>query len=245
MKATIRYMCHDMKKSITIFYLILLSVYLTSYVLNTTLNDVYLSMNGSVSSLVYALIVGIVVVKEPLLMVLQNGVSRKTYWFSTLATFGLSAAVIAVAETTLTTISGFVESETFSLESIHSMVYSKRSAELGWLGESLESLLLLFVLTFMLFAIGYFIGALFYRMSKTIRLVVSIGSPVLLFFVLPLVESVYTKGAIMRFVAKIGIAAIGYKTQNPYTFMLSGALVSAVMMGLSWLLIRRAIERKD
>lgn len=245
MKSTVRYMCHDMKKSITIFYLILLSLYLTSYVLNTMLDGVYFSMNGNVSSSVYAFIVGIVVLKEPFLMALQNGVSRKTYWFSTLLTFGLSAAVISIAETFFTSIGRLVNSETFRVESIYSMIYSKRVADLDGFREGIETLLLLFALTFMLFAIGYFIGTLYYRMSKTIRLLVSIGTPVLLLFVLPLVESTFTKGAIIRFAGKVALAALGYKTQNPYTFMLSGLLVSVVMMGLSWLLIRRAIEKKD
>jgi len=90
-------------------------------------------------------------------------------------------------------------------------------------------------------AVGYFITIGYYRMNKIAKIIVSIGVPGLYVFVFPIVDFLFLDGtltsALMNTVAFTYGGMIG---GNPYFTICSGLLASAVFLGLTYLMVRRA-----
>ena len=84
--------------------------------------------------------------------------------------------------------------------------------------------------------LGYMITTLYYRMSKPIKLLVSIGVPVLLIIVLPIMDSALFGNALGRAMA----ALYEFVTSSPAIAMVA-RVVSVVLFGaLAFLTLRRA-----
>jgi hypothetical protein len=111
---------------------------------------------------------------------------------------------------------------------------------------------------------GFMISSLYYRMSKAWKLIVSIGVPMLVFVGIPLIDGLYTKGAITAFCINVLAFAFGYgvtidlsngfaglvskffrEAENgiplyPYRAILFSVISIAFTGALSFLLIRKA-----
>ncbi|MDN5307806.1 MAG: hypothetical protein PWP16_1169, partial [Eubacteriaceae bacterium] len=93
--------------------------------------------------------------------------------------------------------------------------------------------------------IGYFITVAFYRMSKKIKTIVSVGIPVTLFMLLPMLdELLYSAGIVdLHISSRIGnfmLAVTGSSSGNPWIACLFFFVIMTLMCALSWLLLRRA-----
>jgi hypothetical protein len=110
---------------------------------------------------------------------------------------------------------------------------------------TLTNLVFKFVLYTMAIAIGYFITVAFYRMSKKIKTIVSVGIPVTLFMLLPMLdELLYSAGIVdLHISSRIGnfmLAVTGSSSGNPWIACLFFFVIMTLMCALSWLLLRRA-----
>jgi hypothetical protein len=127
--------------------------------------------------------------------------------------------------------------------------YNMHYGQVSSFGARMQVLLDSFVwMTFLYLALamlGFLITTIYYRMGKSLKLIVSVGVPVFLFMVLPYIDNVVFNGAIYealgRFFRIIWGFANGY---NPYVSVLSSFITFAVFGGLSFLTMRRATVKK-
>ena len=86
---------------------------------------------------------------------------------------------------------------------------------------------------------GFLIAALYYRMSKPVKILVSAGVPAFFFLFLPLLDFNVTHGAIAWFVAAAFLQWTHWGL-NPGLDLITRLAVTALFAGGIWLLLRRA-----
>ena len=92
--------------------------------------------------------------------------------------------------------------------------------------------------------VGYFLAILYYRMDKKLTIIVSVGVPGFLFFILPIIEFNFTKGAIIRTIGKFISFASGFENgYNPYYYITTSIFVFIIFGGLSYGLVRKAVVK--
>lgn len=172
-------------------------------------------------------------------MLMANGISRRTVFTSHMVSVLPVAAFMAAVDS----INHIIFSALTQYQSFFYQIYHNRFTQSSF-GTSalitLEGFIWMFFVYAMMAMIGYFISTLYYRMNKPLKLIVSIGVPILLFIVLPYID-VYISGlqlfkGIWVFIAQ----AWGFVNDNPYIAMLSSAITFVVFGALSYLLIRKA-----
>ena len=86
---------------------------------------------------------------------------------------------------------------------------------------------------------GYFISLAYYRMSKRMRTLVSVGVPAIFVVLLPVLD-ILTGGWLMTKLLSGLVQVLGLNTVNPWCAVASFAVLAAAFGTLSWPLIRRA-----
>lgn len=86
--------------------------------------------------------------------------------------------------------------------------------------------------------LGYLITTMYYRMSKSLKLIVSIGVPGFLFMLLPIIDFNLFKGAIYSGFKQVLTVSFGN-----FLMMVSCIVLYAVSTALSWLLVKKAIVK--
>lgn len=190
-------------------------------------SDGEINMGSAIfSSMVYLFVIGIVAFREHLLFALGSGVSRKTFFvsflmlaaalclFSALVNEGMDWAFARVLPNSVEWL------ETFNRPSIGKYVLS-------------------IALSFGLILSGFFIGGAYYRMNKLAKTAVSITVPVLLFMGIPLLVTCLPKNVQTALASAVG-NFFSWLFLSVYNAALVACGLIAVMLLLSWLLIRRA-----
>lgn len=93
-------------------------------------------------------------------------------------------------------------------------LYDLRYASATQLQTIAESIVFTFALYTALFMMGYMITLAYYRMSRWLKLTVSIGVPALLVLVYPLVDQLLLQGRISRALGWAISLALGIQAQN-------------------------------
>ncbi|HPZ21907.1 MAG TPA: hypothetical protein PKV05_02630 [Bacillota bacterium] len=246
MKSAMIYQIAEMKKSLLIYYAIMLFLLLASFL--TTEVFFHFSANGTtingieISSMIFIFVCGLNSFKEPFRMFLQNGLSRKTLFLSYLCSLLPVSGVMAIIDTSI----GAIGRSLGSYQSAFHEFYRQYFPAVG----PGQVFIVVFALSLMLYTTsaltGYFITSLYYRMSKGLKLLVSIGVPVLLIIVLPIVDMGYANGVISRSIGEILLLASGVKAgYNPLYPLGSCIILSSVLAGLTYLLQRRAVIKEQ
>ncbi len=263
LKAAVRYYLNDFKKSTMIFYGVLMALFLIQLLINALLDGNSSSGSVEFASSIFLFVAGLNAFKAQFRLFLQNGLSRKTLFTG----FIVGLAILAAAMTLIDLAFGWFRG---LFVSYHSM-YMDRFGSLYKDGSSFQALadgLLWSFLSYVTAGMtGFFITSLYYRMNKALKLIVSIGVPALVFIVIPLIDGLYTKGAITAFFVNIIAFAYGFGiTVNlsngfaglirqladlengiplyPYSAVLFSILCTAVTGTLSFFLIRRATVKE-
>lgn len=252
MNISIKYQLHDSKKSLIAFYLtIFLTIFLLiilSYLPDSSGIGVRGSIRGiEVASAIFLFIVGLNSFKEVFRLFLQNGISRKSLFAGRLVTVSTVSLGMALIDNMVSRIYHWILPKNGTLEytSLIEMTYGSRyQSDASGFIIFLEGVLLMFCLYNALSMMGYFITTLYYHLSKGAKIAVSIGVPVGLLTVVPLVDSLVFNNAISRALLKFIIFAFGYANgANPYYAMVTLLLTFAVFSGLSWLLVKKAVMK--
>lgn len=245
MKSAMIYQIAEMKKSLLIYYAIMLFLLLASFL--TTEVFFHFSVNGAaingieISSMIFIFVCGLNSFKEPFRMFLQNGLSRKTLFLSYICSLLSVTGVMAIVDTSI----GAIGHSLGSYQSAFHEFYRQHFSAAGP-----GQVFVVFALSLMLYTTsalaGYFIASLYYRMNKGLKLLVSIGVPVLLIIVLPIVDMGYANGVISRSIGEILLLASGVKAgYNPLYPLGSCIILSSVLAGLTYLLQRRAVIKEQ
>jgi hypothetical protein len=86
---------------------------------------------------------------------------------------------------------------------------------------------------------GYFVGVLYYRMTPALRVIVSVGTGVLMLFGLPLAISAMSEETLMSIFGWV-FALGSFVSVSPYNLSLLLVAGAVVLVLLFWLLVRRA-----
>lgn len=103
----------------------------------------------------------------------------------------------------------------------------------------LSTILLRFFAYAVVMMLGYLITTMYYRMSKSLKLIVSIGVPGFLFVLLPIIDFSLFKGAIYSVLRQMPTVSFG----NFRMIMVSCIILYAVFAALSWLLVKKVVVK--
>lgn len=245
MKSAMIYQISEMKKPLLIYYAIIFFLLLASFL--TTEVFLHISANGTtingieISSMIFIFVCGLNSFKEPFRMFLQNGLSRKTLFLSYICSLLPVSGVMAIIDTSIGAIGRSLGSYQSAFHEFYRQYFPAVGPGQVFVGFALS--LLLYTTSALT---GYFITSLYYRMSKGLKLLVSIGVPVLLIIVLPIVDMGYANGVISRSIGEILLLASGVKAgYNPLYPLGSCIILSSVLAGLTYLLQRRAVIKEQ
>lgn len=249
LNASIKYQLYETKRPIIIFYVVILSVILISMTAHILFPDKIIisgNMNGfELTTMIFLFIAGMNSFRETFRMSIQNSVSRKTMFVSRLISTGIIGAGMALVDRILLSLGKLLQPEnpSFAITSLHEVLYQRFDG--GFLNV-IEGLLFTVASYIMIFLLGYFITVAYYRMNKGCKIAVSIGVPVSLFVIMPMLDALVFNHEIIRFFEKLIFFMFGFSNDAPRPFIgiLSLILISAVFSGLVWLMIRKATVKE-
>lgn len=240
LKSVVKYNISETKNSILVFYGIMVAV-----IVLLGISFVSLDSNGTASfvggaemaSAIFLFVVGLNSFKQNYLFLSTNGITRKTQFCG----FLISALPIASVMAAIDTIYGNILAQFINYNSMFYQMYK------GWVIGTSKPIIILtgFVWSAALYlfalTLGYFITTLFYRMSRLLKIIVSIGVPTLFLTVLPGIDSVVTNGKIYGWFGGLFLSLGGLKNgSNPFIAVISLLVEMAILAGLAYLLVRRA-----
>lgn len=220
---------------------ILISFFIGMSIVNSTASAGEIS-GFDAASIIFLFVTGVCAFGETFRMFLQNGVSRKTLFKSRLLTMISLAAIFALIDTVILSVAKGASTHftNVSCLSLYDSIYRQRISEIGFLLTRIESIMFDFCLYCLALSMGYFIALLYYRMSKGLKIAVSVGVPVCCFMVLPILDSTLLNGKISYVLKKVIEVLVGTKTMNPYNALITCLILSVVLSGLAWRLIKKA-----
>ena len=236
-KSVYKYQLNDIKKPILVFYLVIACLFALVYLgVATTLISVkpgfnmdskYRISGFEFNTIVFLFVCGLNMFRETFRLSMQNGVPRKTIWTGTVLTFLTVGGGMALIDTVICFVAVNFITPQFGLRvgGLYELMYEERSIRNSMAQNFLEGFLLNICLYTAALAIGYFFTIGYYRMNKIAKIIVSIGVPVFIIIVLPiLITRVYGDTC---------------PSERYYYDIGSGLLVSAVFLGLTYLMIRK------
>ena len=233
-KSMLRYAFHDIRRPVLIFYCCFYAIFFAMYALFVLMppENGHIYFNGQeMAATIFLFVMGLNCLKEPLKMGLQNGVSRRTV----LRAFTAVLLGCALCMSIIDALIAPLLQRLFHYESILQLMYMHLSmpqlpASMLWN--------LLFYSTGAMF--GLFLGSLYYRMNKTQKIVVSIGVPVLLGVVLPLVDTLLLHGQITVAIGQVFSVLFGTYASS----LISMLVLSVFFLSLSRLCTHRIPVRE-
>lgn len=245
-KASFRYQLRDSFKAVVVFYIVILALNLVFATAVTIVQNVVGTQMGSnaagfdTATGVFLFVVGLCSFKENFYLLTQSGTSRKSLVLGQFGSALVLAGALAVIDKLLYLL---MDAVGWLLGSFGAVTMYEMEYPLQTLFDHLPHLLFTFTSYLACISVGYLVTVLYYRMPAGAKVAVSVGVPVLLFIVLPIVDSTLTNGVIFGTMAKVVAFAMGLSggiPGNPWMAILSFVVLSAAFGGISWLMIRRA-----
>lgn len=181
-------------------------------------------------------IIAITNYREFLFMGIQNGISRRTYFVSSIIVFVLFALIGSGVDTVYSILANVYEKaiDGFAYDSMYEQVFLS-NGELPKAADYLRSFAMGFSFDFAALSLGLLISAAFYRLNKVLRIVIPSAMYILIFAVIPFVDYALFDSAItdkfwsfMEFVFE----SLGHLS-------LTAIICGAVLLAVSYLFIRR------
>lgn len=248
-KATSKYQLNDFKKSLSTYYLVILLI-----IVFITVVDRIFGSNGSgnyngfeFATVVFLFICGLNSFKDTFLMMLQNGVSRKSMFIGSSITFLSVSVLMTILDRAIASFGNLISNAIggLSYTGFYDIIYSHRKLELNGLSYQLEALFITWMIYAAAVIVGYFITTLYYRMNKALKIIVSAGVPVTILFILPLLDSMVLGGKISVGVIKFFEFTFGSPggKANPYNMLIVCIITIIAALLFSWLLVKRAVDK--
>jgi len=237
-KQAMRYQLYAFVRQAVIYYAAVLGIFLIVTIIAAILGDRSAIMGGGdFSTSIFLLIVGMNAFKSHLQLFVQNGLSRRTLFTG----FILSALLLSFGAMVVDSLYPYL----FPLLQRSSMVHTMYRLDNSF-GNTLIASLWTALFYFGAMCTGFFITVLYYRMNKLLKVLVSAGVPILFFIVIPIVEvmvpSFHFYTVLLRFIG--WCLGLNYDNLlgglNKVRPLLSFAVFSTALSGLSFLLLRRA-----
>lgn len=257
-KPSIRYQLHDQGLSFLIYYGVMVGMILLNLLFLPFAggSDLRITSGGitAVTS-IFIFIVGLCSFKDPFLLALQHGISRRSQFLARLASMGMACAFLALADEIYTLLVALLKipfPNSFFAFSLYEMVYGGSTGtklSLGLMDEAtaatshtaLMTILLSIVFSFFVLLVfnsfGYLVTTLNYRLGKTGKIILWCGWPALLMASGVLFDAnPRLASALAAFIANLARLCFSTLPRMCLTCLLLTALFSA----LTWPLMRRA-----
>ncbi len=242
-KSAYKYQLFELRKPVMIYYIVIIALLIL-----TAISQFFLERNGLISSMggfdgatvIFLFVCGLNAFRQQFHMFLANGISRRTMFLSSVAAFG----TVSVGMALIDGIIGAIMTSFFRYDTMFSQSFGERFGLADRINtfSSIANGFVWAVFCYMAAAmVGLFITTAYYRMNKPLKLAISIGVPVFLFIVLPIMDASLFNGAITLAVGRFFAAVTSLLgTGNPYSTVLANLFSIVIFGGLAWLLTRRA-----
>lgn len=228
-KNATKYILNDFKKGMLIFYTVILAITLImmfSYFKFSNPNN-QISFGGfGFSTVIFLFVSGLNSFKTNFKFMQANNVPRKRLYTSTIVSFLLVAGFMALIDVALNR----VLNQIFPYEGLVDAIYHNNF----FLAE--------FIWSFSLFTValsgGWLITMIYYRCNKIMKIIISVA-PVFLIVLLGYINS-FTRGAVVSFINTFMVTLFDLTNLNPFVSAFNIFILTAVVLGLCYLLIRRA-----
>jgi hypothetical protein len=176
---------------------------------------------------IFALLIGLVVFLINFKVALANGISRKTFLLANIPAIAMVAAAFSIFNLVVVLIHGLFWPMTLATIWIY--------PQAGWVG----ALVLQFALYYLWVVVGWFIALAYYRSNTPVKWAISLA-PFVVFGLLQ-VANAQSGGAVFAALAEYIRLSMGTAggTPNPYQATFSMLVYSAILYGLTYLLLRR------
>lgn len=227
----------DWVKGSVIMYGVLVGVYLLSLIVAIFIPAI---SGGTFDGLefvsyIFVMVAGITSFKPNLKLALANGISRKTEFTASM----LSAATISVIFLAANSLIGLLFGTITTYQSDFQTMYTSSDFPNNGVYGLMAAIYNVFSL-FGSYTFGYFVGGLYYRMSKPLKIVVSVGVPVMAFIGFPIIGVISYKNELIAGIITYVIKTVGTIIANPYLTTLWDLILAIAFLVFSFLLIRRA-----
>lgn len=230
MKKVLKYQLSDLKTSIIVFYGIYYVMIYIAYFMFFKASPGGTFYNGAdFSSMIFNFVIGIAIFKEHFWMVCQNGVSRKTFFKSSICCMLSITAFMAF----ITQISVLItQKNTFTfIKNIYPAFHTSIAFEF------VVNILFFMSLYTLCFMSGYFTAILYCLSGKIIKIVIISGLPILIFFLFPISLNFFAE--FWKPVINVFLIITGLKSGNPLLAILTLFIVTCILSLISYPLARR------
>lgn len=240
LKKALKYQLTEAVRPVAVFYAVILAIH-ACFLLAFSIRRDAASVGGmEAATVIFLFVAGLNSFKSTFGMFMQNGLSRRTLFTS----FAAGALIIAAAMTAADFLLGLAAGAVMEYWPLYDSIYYYPDAGPAFRA---AGLLWAFALNAAALMAGYFITTLYYRMNRWQKITVSVGGPVFLFVVLPVLLRRLYKG-MNPFSSQRSCASwILYWCEriigSPYLTAALFAAAAVILAGLSWLLVRRAVVR--
>ncbi len=245
MKKMLKYQITDLSKSYIVYFCVIsaLTIAGINFSMSVSSSDINVNFNGTgFSNVILTFVIGVCMYKEHYLMALQNGISRKTFYKSTLCVITLFSFICSIFDTILVIAAKILSEKLFSsfqIINLIELIYSDFFNGKGRLTILSVNLIFTFTITVMSAALGILIAAVFCRIPKKYRTIYVIFLPIFFCSILPM-SFVWFPGFYTR-AGKIFLALLGLGDGviNPLTGCISTAAGFIILSACSYLFLRK------
>lgn len=257
-KSVVKYCINSMKKSIAIYYSIIISLFLLLVLLSKTTNARITLSGTEFSTVIFLFASGFSMFKENFYFTKSNNISRKTYFLGTILSMIQISAGMSFIDLILNRICNiFIKNPTMydmgftdyindgTIMEITCIpadkIYPSSWIQSNSIGVLFNTFLFHMSLCLMLFALGFVITMIYYRCNKIMKVVVS-TSPVILFIILNIYIYNYPNQVI-----KIGRSMeyiLGINPNNVYPPIITFIVLFIAYTGVGYLAVRRMVIKE-
>lgn len=246
LKPAFRYQFRDYFKGTGVFFLAMAVIVAVSLILATYSQHGNISFSGfGVAAAICLFILGIVTPRSNLRLCAQFGVSRRTAFISLLLAALVDTVILSLAGELLLYIGQSVGTGIGNLffADLYQLIYLGTHPMFLSISQHVMSVLLNSSLILLLFVFGMFFTFLFWRLNKVWTIIVAVAIPILINVIPALLYKLnfsLLSPAIDRFIH--GLRHIF--ASSVWNLMALFLLLSVILAGIDWLLIRRANIRE-
>lgn len=236
-KPLYKYIMKNNLKSIFIFYIIMTAIIHIGFFICKLSNGSSGGIGGMEIATIFLLFSLVLCsYRETMNLSVQCGVSRKTVFISSLLAFITCGIITGTMDLLLSLLGNFYESRgTFTYDSMYEQTYMKVGV-IPEINDYIKVLLMCISVNTVALIISFLIGALNYRLSKTMKVIIPISIFVFIFIIFPIVDYTIFDMVISEHMFKLLL----WTFTSVYHTLIIAAVTIFIALSLTYLFIRRA-----
>ncbi len=235
-KPLYKYIMKNNLKSIFIFYIIMTAIIHIGFFICKLSNGSSGGIGGMEIATIFLLFSLVLCsYRETMNLSVQCGVSRKTVFISSLLAFITCGIITGTMDLLLSLLGNFYESRgTFTYDSMYEQTFMKVGV-IPEINDYIKVLLMCISVNTVALIISFLIGALNYRLSKTMKVIIPISIFVFIFVIFPIVDYTIFDMVISEHMFKLLLWTF---TSVYHTLVIAAVTISAAL-AMTYLFIRR------